>query len=165
MKEWIDRLRWWLAYRIAPDLIDDLEERFSGLLWHVTDGLLSKTGYSLSYMISAADDCQQRLCEECEYYPKEKPIELEEGNAEGSVNGVSEALQRLGEGAGIMASALAKLFDSFTLCLSDNKRVIHLARCHKKWRVRKKNAKRMKKWYKKEGKRRCLTGKRQRSKI
>lgn len=61
----LKRFRYWLAYVIAPDLIIDLEERLSSLLCHVTDGLLSKTNYTSDAMISAADDYQQRVCDEC----------------------------------------------------------------------------------------------------
>lgn len=68
MKEWFDRIRYKLAYIIAPDWFDDLEERFSGLLCHTTGGLLSKTNYTLQGMISAVNDYQQRCCDECEYY-------------------------------------------------------------------------------------------------
>lgn len=61
MKEKFRRFRYWLAYAIAPDLIDDLEERLSVLLCHVTGGLLSKTNYTADTMISCADD-YQRAC-------------------------------------------------------------------------------------------------------
>lgn len=69
MKEWFNRLRYRLAYAIYPEYFDDMEERLSGLLCHVTGGLLSKTNYTLDGMIMAANDYQQRCCEEwCEYY-------------------------------------------------------------------------------------------------
>lgn len=68
MKEWFDNLRYKLAYAIYPEYFDDLEERLSGLLCHVTGGLLSKTNYTLQGMITAVDDYQQRCCDECEYY-------------------------------------------------------------------------------------------------
>lgn len=68
VKEWFDELRRKLSYRIYPDYIDDLEERLSSLLYHVTGGLLSKPNYATSTMISAADDYQARLCDSCENY-------------------------------------------------------------------------------------------------
>ena len=80
MKEWFYRLRLRLAYWICPEYFDDIEERLSGLLWHTTGGLLSKTNYTLDEMIRAVDDYQQRCCDECEYYLVDNPIE--EGNVE-----------------------------------------------------------------------------------
>lgn len=66
MKEKLKKLRYRIAYLIAPDLIDDLEERLSGLLCHVTGGLLSKANYPLKTMITYADDYQQCICDECD---------------------------------------------------------------------------------------------------
>ena len=65
MKTKLRSFRYWLAYAIAPDIINDLEERLSYLLCHVSGGLLSKTNYTADAMISAADDYQQRVCDEC----------------------------------------------------------------------------------------------------
>ncbi len=67
-KEWYYRFRLKLAYLICPEYFDDIEERLSGLLYHTTGGLLSKTNYTLNGMISAVDNFQQSCCEECEYY-------------------------------------------------------------------------------------------------
>lgn len=61
-----DKLRYKIAYIIAPDLIDDLESRLSGLLYNVTGGRLSKPNYTLKTMIAEANDYQQRCCDECE---------------------------------------------------------------------------------------------------
>ena len=77
MKTMFKRFRYWLAYAIAPDLIIDLEERLSGLLCHVTGWMLSKTNYSVETMIAAADDYQQRVCDECM-----KEREEQDGGAE-----------------------------------------------------------------------------------
>jgi deoxyribodipyrimidine photolyase-like uncharacterized protein len=66
IREWFDELRRKLSYWICPDYVDDLEERLSSLLWHVTGGLLSKPNYTTSAMITAADDYQARLCDSCE---------------------------------------------------------------------------------------------------
>lgn len=71
IKELFFDLRYRLAYMIFPEIFDDfddMEERLSGLLDHVTGGLLSKTNYTLQTMISSANDYQQRCCDECEYY-------------------------------------------------------------------------------------------------
>ena len=65
IKKLFTQFRYWLAYAIAPDLIIDLEERLTTLLCHVTGGLLSKTNYTADTMISAADDYQQRMCDDC----------------------------------------------------------------------------------------------------
>lgn len=67
MKAWFYRLRFRLAYWICPEYVDDIEERLSGLLYHTTGGLLSKTNYTLDGMIRATNDYQERCCEECEY--------------------------------------------------------------------------------------------------
>lgn len=66
IKEWFYRLRFRLAYWICPEYVDDIEERLSGLLIHVTGGLLSKTNYTLQGMTTAVDDYWQRCCDECE---------------------------------------------------------------------------------------------------
>lgn len=68
MKEWFRKIRYKLAYFIAPDWIDDLEDRLSGLLCEVTGGLLSKCYYPLSVMVSEARNYQDRECRECEWY-------------------------------------------------------------------------------------------------
>lgn len=68
MKEWFRKLRYKLAYFIAPDWIDDLEWRLSGLLCEVTGSRLSKAYYPLEVMIAQANDYQQECCEECEFY-------------------------------------------------------------------------------------------------
>lgn len=78
MKEWFRRLRYKLAYRIAPDWIDDLEYRLSGLLCEVTGGRLSKSYYPLEIMTSCARDYQQECCDECEYYLECRKREEEE---------------------------------------------------------------------------------------
>lgn len=65
MKTMFKRFRYWLAYAIAPDLLIDLEKRLSSLLCYVTGGLLSKTNYTAETMISAVDDYNQRMCDEC----------------------------------------------------------------------------------------------------
>ena len=68
MKKWFRKLRYKLAYLIAPDWIDDLEERLSDLLCEATGGRLSKSYYSSKVMISQMIDYQQECCDECEYY-------------------------------------------------------------------------------------------------
>ena len=75
MKEWFRKLRYKLAYFIAPDWIDDLERRLSDLLCEATGGRLSKPYYSSDVMISQMRDYQQRCCEECEYYIELKKME------------------------------------------------------------------------------------------
>lgn len=72
MKEWFRKIRYKIAYFIAPDWIDDLEHRFSVFLCEQTGGRLSKCYYSIETMRSEANDCQQRICEECEYYLADK---------------------------------------------------------------------------------------------
>lgn len=66
IRERFEELRRKISYRIYPDYIDDLEERLSSLLYHVTGGLLSKPNYTTRAMISAADDYQARICDSCE---------------------------------------------------------------------------------------------------
>lgn len=68
LKEAFRDFRYGLAYLIAPDWIDDLEYRLSVFLCNQTGGRLSKCYYTINAMISAAEDCQQRICDECEYY-------------------------------------------------------------------------------------------------
>ena len=77
MKEWFRKLRYKLAYLIAPDWIDDLEDRLSGLLCEATGGLLSKCYYPLNVMVDEYWDHQQRLCDDCEFY-KECTAKMEE---------------------------------------------------------------------------------------
>lgn len=84
--EWFARLRYKLAYAICPEFFDDMEHRLSGLLFHVTGGLLSKTNYTLQGMITAVDDYQNRCCYECEYYRdclarEEAEAKLKEGES------------------------------------------------------------------------------------
>lgn len=68
MKEWLKRLRYRIAYLIAHDWIDDLEYRFSVFLCEQTGGQLSKCYYSIEVMRCAANDAQQSVCDDCEYY-------------------------------------------------------------------------------------------------
>lgn len=68
MKKWFRKIRYKLAYLIAPDWIDDLEDRLSGLLCEVTGGLLSKCYYPLNVMVDEYWDYQQRVCDDCEWY-------------------------------------------------------------------------------------------------
>lgn len=72
MKKLFDKIRYKLAYLIAPDWIDDLEYRFSVFLCEQTGGYLSKCYYPLVVMRCAATAEQQRICEECEYYLQAK---------------------------------------------------------------------------------------------
>ena len=75
MKECFYRIRLKLAYLICPEYFNDIEHRLSGLLWHTTGGLLSKTNYTLDGMMHAVNDYQQRCCDECEYYLAAHPTE------------------------------------------------------------------------------------------
>lgn len=68
MKKWFRKIRYKLAYLIAPDWIDDLEYRLSGLLCEVTGGLLSKCYYPLPVMLDAVHDARMRDCDDCEFY-------------------------------------------------------------------------------------------------
>lgn len=68
MKKWFRKLRYKLAYLIAPDWIEDLETRLAGLLYNVTGGRLSKAYYPLEVMVDCANDYQQKCCDECECY-------------------------------------------------------------------------------------------------
>lgn len=72
MKEWFRKLRYKLAYWIAPDWIDDLEYRLSGLLCEATGSRWSKPYYPLDTMISQVNDYQQDRCDECDYYRETK---------------------------------------------------------------------------------------------
>lgn len=78
MKELFKKIRYKLAYLIAPDWINDLEYRLSAFLYEQTGGLLSKCYYTVDAMCSAANDYQQRLCDECEYYIEAQEKEKEE---------------------------------------------------------------------------------------
>lgn len=78
MKKWFNKIRYKLAYLIAPDWIDDLEHRLSGLLCEVTGGRLSKCYYPLRVMMDEYWNNQVRGCEDCVYYreqTKESPKE------------------------------------------------------------------------------------------
>ena len=68
MAEWFRKLRYNLAYLIAPDWIDDLEYRFSCFLCEQTGGRMSKCYYTLEAMRSEAEDARMRECDECEFY-------------------------------------------------------------------------------------------------
>lgn len=70
MKEWFRKLRHKIAYLIAPDWIDDLEERLSELLCYATGSRLSNPYYTLGTMETAVDDHLQSCCDECEHYLK-----------------------------------------------------------------------------------------------
>ena len=63
----LKKLRWALAYFIAPDYYDDLAGRFAQFLYFATGGLLSKTNYSLRTMLDAMNDYNERVCDKCEY--------------------------------------------------------------------------------------------------
>ena len=78
MKEWFRKIRYKLAYFIAPDWIDDLEWRLSGLLCEATGSRLSKAYYPLEVMVSQMIDYQQECCDECEYYLECQKRENEE---------------------------------------------------------------------------------------
>lgn len=67
LKEKWRKLRYKLAYLIAPDWIDDLEHRFSVFLCEQTGGKMSKCYYTNEAMRSVADDYWQSICYECEY--------------------------------------------------------------------------------------------------
>ena len=67
MREWWRKLRWRIAYLIASDWIDDLEYRFSVFLCEQTGGRMSKCYYTVEAMISEAEDCRMRECDECEF--------------------------------------------------------------------------------------------------
>lgn len=67
LRERITKLRYKIAYFIAPDWIDDLEYRFSCFLCDQTGGRMSKCYYTLEAMRSEAENYQMRLCDECEY--------------------------------------------------------------------------------------------------
>ena len=68
IKDLFGIIRFKIAYFIAPDWIDDLEHRLSVFLCEQTGGRLSKCYYSIETMRSEANDYQQRVCDECEYY-------------------------------------------------------------------------------------------------
>lgn len=79
MKKWFQKLRYKLAYLIAPDWIDDLENRLSGLLCEVTGGRLSKCYYPLPVMVDEFYAHEGRLCDECEYRKCAETEPVEEG--------------------------------------------------------------------------------------
>jgi hypothetical protein len=68
MGEWFRKLRYKLAYLLAPDWIEDLEYRRSCLLCEATRGQLSNCYYPLPVMLDAVHDVRMRTCEDCEYY-------------------------------------------------------------------------------------------------
>jgi hypothetical protein len=68
IKDLFGIIRFKIAYFIAPDWIDDLEHRLSVFLCEQTGGRLSKCYYSIETMRIEANDYQQRVCDECEYY-------------------------------------------------------------------------------------------------
>lgn len=68
MKEWFRKIRYKIAYLIAPDWIDDLENRLSIFLCEQTGGRMSKCYYSAETMIREATDYQNSVCDECEFY-------------------------------------------------------------------------------------------------
>lgn len=61
----LKKLRYFFAYLIAPDFIDDLECRLSLLLYYVTGGLLSKPYYSVDKMLRAVKSYNNRICDDC----------------------------------------------------------------------------------------------------
>ena len=84
MKERFRKLRYKLAYLIAPDWIDGLEGRLSDLLCEATGGRLSKSYYPSDVMISQMREYQQECCDECEYY-----LECKKREEEDDVNRIS----------------------------------------------------------------------------
>ena len=65
IREIFTKLRYKLAYLIAPDWIDDLEYRFSVFLCEQTGGRMSKCYYTIEAMRSEAEAYQMELCDEC----------------------------------------------------------------------------------------------------
>ena len=51
--------------RLTEDL-DEMADRLSVLLWHATDGKLSKSNYTTEVMVCALNDYIQECCEEAE---------------------------------------------------------------------------------------------------
>lgn len=68
MKEWFRKIRYKLAYLIAPDWIDDLESRLSAILCEATGGRLSKCYYPMSVMFDEIHAERMRYREDCEAY-------------------------------------------------------------------------------------------------
>ena len=65
MREFWKKLRYKIAYLLAPDWIDDLEYRLGAFLCEQTGGILSKSNYTVETMVSVANYYQQSLCDEC----------------------------------------------------------------------------------------------------
>lgn len=65
MKELWRKVRWKIAYAIAPDWIDDLEHRLSTFLWYQTNGRMSKAYYTVDAMLSEANNYRMEECCEC----------------------------------------------------------------------------------------------------
>lgn len=51
--------------RLENDL-EEMADRLGTLLWHATDGMLSKSNYTTEVMVSALNDYIQKCCEEAE---------------------------------------------------------------------------------------------------
>lgn len=61
----IDRLAQYEDIGLTPDEITDMIYRFEAFLCEMTGGRMSKSNYTLDAMISAANEYQQSLCDEC----------------------------------------------------------------------------------------------------
>ena len=64
-KEAIDRLAAYEDIGLTPEEIIDMIYRFEAFLSAMTGGRMSKSNYTLDAMISAANEYQQSLCDEC----------------------------------------------------------------------------------------------------
>lgn len=60
-----ERLAQYEDIGLTPDEITDMIYRFEAFLCEMTGGRMSKSNYTLDAMISAANEYQQSLCDEC----------------------------------------------------------------------------------------------------
>lgn len=65
MRELWRKIRWKIAYALAHEWIDDLENRLSTFLWLQTNGRMSKAYYTVDAMLSEANNCRMEECDEC----------------------------------------------------------------------------------------------------
>lgn len=79
--------------RLESDAQEMQLNEFSEFLCHMTGGLLSKTNYTAQAMISAAEDYQQRVCDnDCELRAENEKLreKIEDARLEGYAKGLGE---------------------------------------------------------------------------
>lgn len=63
---------------------------FSEFLCHITGGLLSKTNYTAQKMVAAAEDYQQRVCDDCDLRSELEQVKRENSRLKEILHGMEK---------------------------------------------------------------------------